>query len=81
MAQVTLTGPLKTAAGESGPFDIEATTIRGLLQALAVRFPDLAPLIEDGVAVAVDGEIYQDAWLTPVGSQSEVHILPPLAGG
>jgi len=33
------------------------------------------------VAVAIDGTIYQDALLEPIGPESEVFILPQIAGG
>jgi hypothetical protein len=33
------------------------------------------------LAVAIDGQIYQDALLEPIGPDSEVHILPQIAGG
>jgi sulfur-carrier protein len=81
MARVTLIGPLKVAAGTDGPLQIDAHNIRALLADLSLRFPDLADLLELGVAVAVDGQIYQDALLTPIDQDSEVHILPPIAGG
>jgi sulfur-carrier protein len=81
MAKVTLIGPLKVAAGEGGPLDIEASNIRALLRVLGEQFPELAPLLDEGVAVAIDGEIFQDAWLAPIAPDSEVQILPPLAGG
>ena len=39
------------------------------------------PVIELGMAVAIDGEIYQDAFLEPVEETSEVCILPAIRGG
>jgi hypothetical protein len=33
------------------------------------------------VAVAIDGQIYQDALLEPIGPDGEVFILPQIAGG
>lgn len=81
MPQVTLIGPLKAIAGEGGPFEIDAHNIRSLLRAVAARFPDLSEAIEGGVAVAVDGQIFQDDWLAELKADSEVQILPPIAGG
>jgi sulfur carrier protein ThiS len=46
-----------------------------------VRCPEIGPLLARGVAVAVDGEIYRDAWFHPVRSDSEIYILPKMAGG
>jgi hypothetical protein len=34
-----------------------------------------------GTAVAVDGEIIQEALLEPLGPNSEVHFLPSFGGG
>jgi len=31
--------------------------------------------------VAIDGQIYQDALFQPIGPESEVFILPQIAGG
>jgi molybdopterin converting factor small subunit len=81
MAVVTLVGPLKTAAGTAGPLHIDAHNVRALIAELARRFPELAPLLELGCAVAIDGTIYQDAVLVPIQGDSEVHVLPPIAGG
>ncbi len=81
MAHVTLIGPLRDHTGGVTSLDIDAPSVRRLLTALSDRFPELAPYIEQGVAVAIDGQIYQDALLQPIEPDSEVHILPPIAGG
>jgi molybdopterin synthase sulfur carrier subunit len=57
------------------------SSIRQLLRLLGERYPALAPHLEEGVAVAIDGEIYQDAWLEPIQPESEVHVIPKIAGG
>jgi molybdopterin converting factor small subunit len=33
------------------------------------------------MAVAIDGQIYQNALLQEISPGSDVHILPPIAGG
>jgi molybdopterin converting factor small subunit len=81
MARVVLTGNLKQYTGGETELEIEADTIRKLLRALGERHPDLKPHLEEGIAVAIDGQIYQDAWLEPVPPDSEVHLLPQIAGG
>src|SRR5207249_1893276 len=43
--------------------------------------PALARHLEDGVAVAIDGQIYQDALFEPIGPDSDVFLLPQIAGG
>jgi sulfur-carrier protein len=81
MVQVTLSGPLKTAAGGRTTVEIEAATIHQLITRLEKDHPKLKPLIERGVAVAIDGQIYRDDWLRPIPPGSEVVVLPRLAGG
>ena len=81
MARVVLTGNLRQFTGGEQDIEIDGTTIRELLNALGRRFPALAPHLEEGIAVAVDGIIYQDSWFETVNPDSEVHLLPAIAGG
>jgi len=81
MARVVLTGNLAQLTGGETSFDIEASTVRKLFDALGQKFPALAPHLEDGIAVAIDGEIYQDAWFAAISPESEVHIMPAIGGG
>jgi sulfur-carrier protein len=80
MARVKFMGPLRTLAGVDH-LDIEAHNINSLLSALAERLPALAPEIEAGVAVAIDGQIFQDQLLKPLAADAEVVVLPQIAGG
>ena len=34
-----------------------------------------------GIAVAIDGQIFQDSLFEPIGPDSEVFLLPQIAGG
>jgi molybdopterin converting factor small subunit len=81
MVQVRLSGPLKTAAGGKGELEVEAATIQQLLTRLGQDHPKLAPLIERGVAVSIDGQIYRDDWFRPIPAGSEVFLLPRMVGG
>ncbi len=81
MARVTLAGPLQAAAGGRSEFEIDAATIRELLTRLGEDHPRLKPVLDKGVTVAIDGEIYRDAWFQPIPPDSEVYILPRMAGG
>lgn len=81
MAHVTLIGNLRQFTGGVTTLEIDAATVRQLFTRLAERFPELAPHLERGLAVAIDGQIYQDALLVPIASDAEVHILPQIAGG
>mgnify|MGYP001265688669 CR=1 FL=1 len=81
MVRVALGGPLKSAAGGKREFELEAANIRELLTRLGDDHPELKPVLEMGVAVAIDGEIYRNAWFQPIPPESEVYILPRIAGG
>lgn len=81
MAHVVLIGTLRQFTGGVTALDIDAANVRQLFARLGERFPDLAPHLVEGLAVAIDGQIYQDALLQPIGASAEVHILPQIAGG
>ena len=81
MIHVVLIGNLRQFTGGVTEVDVEAGSIRQLFRALGERFPELAPHLEQGLAVAIDGQIYQDALLEPIAPGAEVHILPQIAGG
>jgi molybdopterin converting factor small subunit len=81
MAHVTLIGNISQFTGGVTTLDVEARNIRQLFRELASRFPDLAPHLEQGLAVAIDGQIHQDDLLATMGNDSEVHVLPQIAGG
>jgi molybdopterin converting factor small subunit len=82
MATVILSSDLARAhtKGET-TFEIEAATMRSLVRALEERFPGLGPALNDGMAVAIDGQIYHDFFLEEVGPDSEVCFLPAIEGG
>lgn len=81
MAHVVLMGNLRQYTGGVTELEVDARNIRQLFVKLGAQFPELAPHLEDGLAVAIDGQIYQDTLLEPIGETSDVHILPQIAGG
>ena len=81
MVQVRIGGPLKSMAGGRTEFDLDAANVRELLTGLAEACPRLKPVLDQGVTVAIDGELYRNAWFQPVKPDSEVYILPRMAGG
>jgi molybdopterin converting factor small subunit len=72
---------LTQCTGGERECELDADNIRQLLRALEERYPSLEPHLKDSVAVAIDGEIFQDAWLEPIPPESEVHIIPQIVGG
>jgi len=81
LAHVILSGTLKQLAGGLSEIEIAASDVRQLLRALGERLPQLAPHLESGYAIAIDGEIFQDAWFAPIRPDSEVHLVPAIRGG
>ena len=81
MARVVLIGNLAQITGGVAEFEIPAASVKQLFERLAELHPALGPHLEDGLAVAIDGQIYQDSLLEPIGEGSEVYLLPKIAGG
>jgi molybdopterin converting factor small subunit len=81
VVQVTLSGSLKAAAGGRIEIEVEAANIRELLTRLGQDHPKLKPILDRGVSVSIDGQIYRDDWFRPIPPGSEVFILPRMAGG
>ena len=67
--------------GGLSEFDVEANTVRRMITELERRFPRLGHQIDEGMAVAIDGVIYQDAYQTQLGPDSEVVLIPKIGGG
>ncbi len=81
MVKVLLTGGLAAFADGETEVEVTATNVRDVIRALQARFPAMGPWLEDGMAVAIDGEIHQDALFSPVKPDSEVCFLPRIGGG
>ena len=78
---MVLVGNLVQLTGGVAEFDLSPTSVKHLFALLAERHPALARHLEEGVAMAIDGQIYQDALLEPIPPDSEVFLLPQIAGG
>jgi molybdopterin converting factor small subunit len=67
--------------GGVAELDVEATNFRRLVIELERRFPGLGRQVEEGMAIAIDGEIYQDAYAAPLSPDSEIYLIPKIGGG
>ena len=81
MARVHFTGNFRRLAGGDEEVSIDASTVRDLQAKLGERYPALAPHLDEGVAFAIDGMIHQDALFSPIEPDSDVHLMPKIAGG
>ncbi len=62
-------------------FDVAADTVAGMIGALEARFPGFGRHIERRMAIAIDGEIHQDADQASLRPTSEVVLIPRIGGG
>jgi len=81
VAEAVFSSGLQAHTGGAARANVEARTVRELIDALDRRFPGLGRQLRSGMAVAIDGEIIQDPLLEPLNPSSEVHFLPPIGGG
>lgn len=61
--------------------EVDVKNVRGLMKALDERYPGIAAVLEDEMAIAMNGSIYHDAYLEAVGADTEVYFIPRIGGG
>lgn len=81
MVQVRIWGSLAAMTEDQTEVEVEAATLRELLDGLAAKYPAIRPQLDRGVSVAIDGRIYNDSWFTTITPDSEVVLLARLKGG
>jgi len=74
-------GAARRFTGGQTEFEVEANTVRRMIAELDRRFPGLGHQIDEGMAVAIDGEIFQDAYQAELRPDSEVVLIPKIGGG
>jgi molybdopterin converting factor small subunit len=67
--------------GGKTEFDVQATTFRQLVRELEQKYPGLGSQVEEGMAVAIDGEIFQDAYHVELKPGAEIVLIPKIGGG
>lgn len=67
--------------GDVTELDVDAATVQALIRELDRRFPGLGVQVDESMAVAIDGVICQDSYLEPIRPDSEVCLIPKIAGG
>ena len=60
--------------------EVEARNIRLLISELDARFPGIAEILETS-AVAINGEVINDASYEPVPEGAEIYFVAKAAGG
>ena len=80
MAKVVLPDSFTTITQGPRELTTQATCYRDLVAELKARWPRLSEELEK-TAVAIDGQIYQDAWLEAIEPDSEVFFMARIEGG
>jgi molybdopterin converting factor small subunit len=80
MATLFLPRAIASMADGVEQVEIDAPRVIELLQELVRRYPALEGRLSE-MAVAVDGDIYNDADYVRLRTNSEVHLVPRIAGG
>jgi molybdopterin converting factor small subunit len=80
MAIVYFPSGLRSCTGGVDQVTIEAPRVRELFDALTARFPGLSAHLGT-MAVAIDGQIYNDANYQPLAPGTEIHLVPRISGG
>jgi sulfur carrier protein ThiS len=60
---------------------VDANNIRDLVKELSTLYPGIDARLNQGLAVAIDGEIFQDWLLEEVAPSSQVNFIPAIEGG
>jgi molybdopterin converting factor small subunit len=71
----------RNLAGGAAEVEVAATTYRDLLLELEARFPGLGRAAEQGMALAIDGVIVQNAYGASFAEAEEVVLIPRIGGG
>ena len=80
MAKVVFPDSFVAITSGEREFDTDTRTYRDLVIELKARWPELTDMLER-TAVAIDGQIYQDAFIEPLAPNSEVFFMARIEGG
>lgn len=82
MPKVILSGSAgRQFTGGQSEIEVEATNFRRLVLELDRRFPGLGTQIDESMAIAIDGEIFQDSYAVVLRPDSEIVLIPKIGGG
>jgi molybdopterin synthase sulfur carrier subunit len=81
MVKVAFTSSFRSALDGEDQLELEASTIRELLRVLVARYPRMRRHLDEGIAIAIEGEIYRDNRDRVIPPGSEVFLMPRIQGG
>ena len=88
MAIVFIPSLMRDLTGGADKVTVEGATLRQVINALDAAHPgtkdrlmDAEGRIQEGLAVAIDGETTHLGLIEPVKETSEIHFIPAIGGG
>jgi molybdopterin converting factor small subunit len=78
---LTMAQSVRDLAGGHDRFEVDAPTLGALVDELDRRHPGLGAHVRTTMAVAIDGELHHEAWMTALRKDAEVVFIPLIAGG
>jgi len=78
---VAIGSAARAFTGGAGEIEVEASTVAQMIAVLESRFPGFGDHVERRMAIAIDGEIHQDADGAILNPHSEVYLFPRIGGG
>ncbi len=79
--KVNYISSLRPAFGGAGELELDATTLRDLKRTLIARYPRLREKFDEGIVLAIDGQIYRDNLDISIPDGAEVFLMPRIQGG
>ena len=79
--RVSLSSTFELDGGLGGSVDVHAETIADIMATLIDRYPSFQKLLDGGIAVSINGQIYRDDWTQPIPADAEVFLIPRIEGG
>ena len=79
--RVSLSSTFELDGGLGGSVDVHAETIADIMASMIHRYPNFQQLLDLGVAVSINGQIYRDDWTQPIPADAEVFLIPRIEGG
>lgn len=79
--RVSLSSTFQLTDGSGSTVEVQAETIAEMMASLTDRYPGFQELLDRGVAVSIDGQIFRDDWTQPIPAGAEVFLIPRIEGG
>ncbi len=79
--RVSLSSTFQLTDGSGSTVEVQAETIAEMMASLTDRYPGFQELLDRGVAVSIDGQIFRDDWTQRIPAGAEVFLIPRIEGG